>query len=202
MTLSKSLNPDITLAGRIFVGLSGVTLEMTLSGCWENAFGADWLDICNLLGSVSLVPGVPSPLTVIEVGGMVRLGYETCGGAKGNQIVASGFVGLDAVNPPNNYYYVNIEDEVTMNSILHSFCINFDVSCPLAESGFPRGFISSFSLFGAELPHIPLSIPQGSDAAEQLTSLGLSHHAISPLAFQTAWSMQFNSLPFMLVMDC
>ena len=166
-------DPDITLAGRIFVGLSGVTLEMTLSGCWENAFGADWLDICNLLGSVSLVPGVPSPLTAIEVGGMVRLGYETCGGAKGNQIVASGFVGLDAINPSNNYYYVNIEDEVTMNSILRSFCINFDVPRPLAESGFPRGFISSFSLFGAELPHIPLSIPQGFRYSGAINILGL-----------------------------
>ena len=162
-------NPDITLAGRIFLGLSGVTLEMTLSGCWNNAFGADWLDICNLLGAVSLVPGVPSPLTGIQVGGMVRLGHDTCG----SQIVGSGYVGLDVVNPSNNYYYVNIENEVTMGSILRSFCIDFDVPRPLAESGFPRGFMSSFSLLGVDLPHVPLSIPQGFRYSGTTNILGL-----------------------------
>ena len=162
-------NPDITLAGCIFLGLSGVTLEMTLSGCWNNAFGADWLDICNLLSSVSLVPGVPSPLTGIEVGGMVHLGYGSCR----NQIVASGFVGLDVINPSNNFYYVNIENEVTMSGILRSFCINFDVPRPLAESGFPRGFMSSFSLLGVELPHVPLSIPQGFRYSGAINILGL-----------------------------
>ena len=162
-------NPDITLAGRIFLGLSGVTLEMSLTGCWNNAFGADFLDICNILGAVSLVPGVPSPLTGIQVGGMVRLGYDTCG----SQIVGSGYIGLDVVNPTNNYYYVNIENEVTMQSLMRSFCIDFNVPRPLAESGFPRGFMSSFSLLGVDLPQVSLSIPQGFRYSGTINILGL-----------------------------
>ena len=54
---SVDLNdPDITLSAALGYGTSGAYLEMTLSGCWEEAFGADWLTICNLLVSVAVVP--------------------------------------------------------------------------------------------------------------------------------------------------
>ena len=31
---------------------------MITSECWENAFGASWLDICSLQSSVAMIPGV------------------------------------------------------------------------------------------------------------------------------------------------
>lgn len=161
-------NPDITLTSRIALSTSGVKLEMTQSGCWENAFGADWLDICNILGSVTLLPGVP--LTALEIGGEVRLG--NCG----VPITAIGFIGIDTVTPTQNYYYVEYT-ALTMSSLLNAFCVSISLPRPLAESGFPRGFFSSFSLLGKELPHVPLSISPGYRLNGTLNILGLEGSA-------------------------
>ena len=164
-------DPDITLAARVYLSTSGVVLEMTMSGCWENAFGASFLDICSLQASVSMIPGVT--VTAFALGGEVHVGDDSCG----TPLVATGFVGVDAVTPTNNYYYVNIEGSTTVGTILEAFCINIDVPAPLSESGFPQGFISSFSLLGIELPHVPLSIPQGYRLNGTLNILGLEASA-------------------------
>ena len=164
-------NPDITLAARVFLSTSGVVLEMTMSGCWENAFGASWLTICSLQASVGMIPGVT--LTSLALGGEVHIGDESCG----TPLVATGFVGIDVVTPTNNYYYVNIQGSTTVSTILSAFCISISVPAPLAESGFPHGFISSFSLAGVELPHVPLSIPQGYRLNGTLNILGLEASA-------------------------
>ena len=164
-------NPDITLAARVYLSTSGVVLEMTMSGCWTNAFGASWLDICSLHASVAMIPGVT--LTGLALGGEVHVGDETCG----TPIVASGFVGIDVLTPTNNYYYVNIQGSTTVATILSAFCVNTNVPAPLAQSGFPRGFISSFSLAGVELPHVPLSIPLGYRLNGTLNILGLEASA-------------------------
>ena len=164
-------NPDITLTARISLSTSGVVLEMTMSGCWENAFGASWLDICSLQSSVAMFPGVT--LTGLSLGGEVHIGKKSCG----TPLVATGFVGIDVITPTNNYYYVNIQGSTTVSTVLSDFCINIDVPAPLAQSGFPRGFISSFSLAGVELPHVPLSIPQGYRLNGTLNILGLEASA-------------------------
>lgn len=95
-------NPDITLAVIVSVSTNGVVLEMTMSRCWENAFGASWLDICSLNSSVAMIPGVM--LTGLSLGGEVRIGDSSCA----NPITAAGFVGIDIITPTQNYYYVNI----------------------------------------------------------------------------------------------
>ena len=162
---------DITLAARVFLSTSGVVLEMTMIGCWENAFGASCLDICSLQSSVAMIPGVT--LTGLALGGEVHIGEESCG----TPLVATGFVGIDAITPTNNYYYVNIQGSTMVSTVLDAFCININVPAPLAQSGFPRGFISSFSLTGVELPHVPLSIPQGYRLNGTLNILGLEASA-------------------------
>jgi hypothetical protein len=164
-------DPDITLTARVFLSTSGVVLEMTMNGCWENAFGANWLNICSIQASVAMIPGVT--LTGLSLGGEVHIGDESCG----TPLVATGFVGVDAITPTNNYYYVNIQGSTTVGTILDSFCININVPAPLAQSGFLRGFISSFSLAGVELPHVPLSIPQGYRLNGTLNILGLEASA-------------------------
>lgn len=158
-------NPDITFAGRVFLSTSGVVLDLSMSGCWENAFGANWLDICNLHSSVAMVPGVT--ITGLALGGQVRIGDETCG----SPLIGSGFVGIDAVTPSENYYYVNVEGETTVTSVLNALCINVSMPRPLGESGFPNGFMSSFSLAEKELPQ--LTIPQGYRLNGTLNILGL-----------------------------
>ena len=164
-------DPDITLAARVFLSTSGVVLEMTMSGCWENAFGASWLDICSLQSSVAMIPGVTP--TGLALGGEVHIGEESCG----TPLVAAGFVGIDAITPTNNYYYVNIQGSTMVSTVLDAFCININVPAPLAQSGFPHGFISSFSLTWVELPHVPLSIPQGYRLNGTLNILGLEASA-------------------------
>ena len=164
-------DPDITLAARVFLSTSGVVLEMTMSGCWEKAFGASWLTICSLQASVGMIPGVT--LTSLALGGEVHIGDESCG----TPIVATGFVGIDAITPTNDYYYVNIQGATTVDTVLSAFCISISVPAPLAQSGFPHGFISSFSLAGVELPHVPLSIPQGYRLNGTLNILGLEASA-------------------------
>ena len=164
-------DPDITLTARVYLSTSGVVLEMTMSGCWENAFGASWLDICNIQSSIAMIPGLL--LTGLAVGAEVHLGDETCG----TPLIAIGFVGIDILTPSQNYYYVNLEGGATVGSILEAFCLDFSVPAPLAESGFPDGFLSSFSLFGVELPHVPLSIPQGYRFKGTLNILGLEASA-------------------------
>ena len=101
------------------------------------------------------------------------IGDEICG----TTLVATGFVGIDILTPSQNYYYVNIQGSTTVGTILDAFCININVPAPLAESGFPHGFMSSFSLFGVELPHVPLSIPQGYRFSGTLNILGLEASA-------------------------
>ena len=162
-------NPDIILAARVFLSTSGVVLEMTMSGCWKNAFGAGWLDICSLQSSVAMIPGVT--LTGLALGGKVHIGYKTC--SRGTRLVATGFVGIDVITPTNNYYYANLKRSTTIATILRAFCIRINVPAPLAQSGFPRGFISSFSVAGVDLPHVPLSIPQGYRFKGTLNILGL-----------------------------
>ena len=164
-------NPDITLAARVFLSTSGVVLEMTMRGCWENAFGANWLDICNLQSSVAMIPG--ATLTGLALGGEIRIGGDTCG----TPLVGTGFVGIDAVLPTQNYYYANLSRPATVSTILNALCVNISVPAPLAQSGFPRGFMSSFSLAGVELPHVPLSIPLGYRLSGTLNFLGLEASA-------------------------
>ncbi len=162
-------DPDITLNGVISVGTRGAVLELTMTGCWERAFGADWLTICSLQGLVALKPELAFLPGGLAVGGEVKIGKPSC-----RQIQATGFVGIDADMPQENYYYVDIHDELTLRSVLELFCIDISLPRPLAESGFPEGFMSSFSLLGKELPHVPLSIPLGYRLKGVFNILGLT----------------------------
>ena len=164
-------DPDITLAARVFLSTSGVVLEMAMSGCWENAFGANWLDICSLHSSVAMIPG--AALTGLALGAEVHIGDGTCGAP----INATGYFGVDAITPTQNYYYVNIPGSTTVSTILSALCVNLALPAPIAQSGFPHGFLSSFSLVGVELPHVPLSIPIGFRLNGTMNILGLQGSA-------------------------
>ena len=164
-------NPALTLTGAIRVGTSGVVLEMTMSGCWERSFGVKWLTICSLQVSVALIPGVP--LAGFAFGGEIKFGDPSCG----TQVQAQGFIGINPVKPTQNYYYVSIPGKFTIGSILEAMCVNINLPRPLEESGFPKGFLSSFSLLGKELPHVPLSISQGYRLKGTVNILGLEANA-------------------------
>ena len=167
-------SPSLTFQSRVFFSTvtSEVVLEMTMSGCWENALGITFLKICNLHASSSFAAG--TMLSGLSLGGRVSIGKQSCG----RVITATGYVGINAVSPTQNYFYADINSEVTIPSLLEAFCISIrQLPRPLSQTGFPNGFRTSFSLIGIELPRIPLSIPQGFHFKGAVNLLGLQVQA-------------------------
>ena len=158
--------PPITLSAEISVSTKGIALELSMTNCWKNSFGVKWLSVCNLLGSIAFAPN--TGVSGLELGGEIRLGYvET-----GKQIRARGYIGINTLTPVENYYYVKF-NRITTGSLLRAFKVNIRLPKPLAESGFPKGFLSSFSLIGKELPQVHVSIPQGYRLKGTINILGL-----------------------------
>ncbi len=93
---------SITLSASISLDTKGLTLGMSLGGCLKHIFGAKWLSICNLLGSVSFVPS--TGVSGFELGGEIRLGFRSTG----HQFKAKGYIGINKENPLENYYYASL----------------------------------------------------------------------------------------------
>ena len=162
----KLSNPAIILSASISVSIEGLSLGLSMDGCWKNVFNKKWLSICNLLGSISFAPVVG--VSGFEIGGEIHLGYKSTG----KQVKAKGYVGINLIDPNDNFYYVSFTS-VTVGSLLQAFKVKARIPKPLAESGFPKGFMSSFSLAGKELPQVHLSIPAGFRLKGTLRILGL-----------------------------
>ena len=164
-------NPKITLTAAIRATISGVKLEGSMSGCWNNAFGSSYLTICNLFLAMSIVPS-PLPISSLEFGGRIEVGKKSCG----KVITAEGYIGINYINPNENYFYANV-GPVTFQSFFDTFCLSVKLPRPLAESGFPKGFKTSFSLLGKELPHARISIPSGYVFRGAINILGAEAYA-------------------------
>ncbi len=147
-------NPRLVFAARISVGTKGLTLQLSMSNCWHRAFGADWLDICNILGAVDFSP--PTGITGLAIGAQIHLGYKS----SRHQLRAKAYIGISIINPIENYYYARF-NKATLISLLRAFRINRHLPRPLRDSGFPNGFLGSFSALGKELPEVRVSIPRG-----------------------------------------
>ena len=163
----------ITLSAGIRVGTRGVVLQGNMQGCWKRAFGVKWLSICNLHLLIAIQPTV-TLVGALEIGGEVRIGNPSC---LRQPLIAKGYVGVDQLRPNNNFYYVELKNKVTMETLLKAFCIKFRLPRPLADSGFPNGFLSSFSPIGKELPKAGISIPPGFRLKGTINILGLEAHA-------------------------
>ena len=164
----------ITLsAGIRIVESRGVVLQGNMQGCWKRAFGVKWLSICNLHLLIAIQP-TATPVRALEIGGEVRIGNPSC---LRHPLIAKGYVGVDQLSPNNNFYYVELKNKVTMGTLLKAFCIKFRLPRPLADSGFPKGFLSSYSPIGKELPKAGISIPAGFRLKGTLNILGLQAHA-------------------------
>lgn len=140
-----------------------------MSGCWDNAFDVKWLSICNIEGSIAIEGIFPSEL---GIGGEIKLGNKDCS----TPIVAKGYVGIDAVEYTNDYYYVEI-NKATIGSLLKAFCWDVDLPQVLQETGFPKGFMSSYSADEKEIKSANLTIPAGFHFKGTLDILGLTGSA-------------------------
>ena len=167
-------SPSLTFTARIYFNTltSQVALEGIMSGCWEDVLGIRYLDICNLHAFAGFSGVTP---TGIGIGGQVRIGDGSCGSV----ISASGYVGINLLSPTDNYYYANVNSSVTLPALLSAFCISLNLPRPLAETGFPDGYRSSFSIRGKELPYLtpPLTIPPGYHFSGTVNILGLRLYA-------------------------
>ena len=169
----------IVLSASISLGIKGLTLGLSMGGCWKDVFSAKWLSICNLLGSISFVP--ETVISGFEIGGEIHLGYKSTG----KQVKAKGYVGIDLESPNSNYYYASFTTRVTVGSLLKAFKINARIPKPLAESRLPEGFQASFSLLGKELPRVHLSIATGFKLKGKLSILGLKSLVVATIAIPT-----------------
>ena len=169
-------DPDITVYAGIRVGRRGgppgVFLEGNAKGCWRRAFSAKWLTICNF----HLLIGVEPTGTIIgalELGGQFTIG-DSC---ISDPIMFAGYIGLDELTPKNNYYYVKMNDTFTVSRVLQALCITVSLPQPLADSGFPHGLESSYSLTGKEIKTLGISIPSGYRLKGTIRILGLDVQA-------------------------
>ena len=169
--------PAITLNAAIKLTVSGVTLEGSMSGCLNETFGSPYLTICNLYLAMTINP-TPSPISGLEFGGRMEVGKKSCG----NVLTAEGYIGINVIDPNQNYFYADI-GPLTFQKFFDAFCMSVSLPKPLADSGFPNGFRTSFSLLDKELPHARISIPVGYVFKGTLNILGLEAYAdinISP----------------------
>lgn len=169
--------PNITLSGKIEVTLSGeVEVQLAMSGCWNKVFNQDWLSICNIEGSIGISSEALLP-SELGIGGEIKLGSKTCS----TPFVAKGYVGVDAQDPDNDYYYVQFT-KATISSLLKAFCWKVNLPSALKETGFPNGLLSSFSLDEKKLPN--LTIPAGFHFQGTLDILGLRGYADIDVQFE------------------
>ena len=134
-------------------------------------------------------PGEPIPLE-LSIGGEIKLGDKACS----RPLIAKGYVGIDAVTPSGNYYYAQFS-KATVDFLFKAFCWNVQLPRPLKESGFPHGFLSSFSLDGKELDSVHLSIPAGFHFKGTLDIIGVSGSADICVNFPNALSIDVELSP-------
>ena len=108
----------------------------------------------------------------------MEIGKKSCG----KVLTAEGYIGINVIDRNQNYFYADV-GPVTFQKFFDAFCISVSLPKPLADSGFPNGFKTSFSLLGKELPHSKISIPVGYRFKGTINILGLEASAdinISP----------------------
>ena len=167
----KLKKPAITMGVAIRATVSGVKLEGHISGCLHDVFNSEYITVCDILLSVTLVP-TPLPVTGLEFGGRIEMGKRSCR----RMFRATGYIGINTINPTENYYYANV-GRLNFQTFFNAFCIHRSLPRPLARSGFPDGFKASYSLLGKELPHARISIPAGYNFKGTIDIVGLRSYA-------------------------
>ena len=185
----------VTLSASLRTGTRGVVLQGNLEGCWKRAFGAKWLSICNLHLLIAIQPTV-TLVGALELGGEVRIGNPAC---LAKPITALGYVGIDQLSPRDSFYYVELRNSLTVGTVLQAFCIKFRLPRPLADSGFPNGFLTSFSIAGKEIPKARISIPAGYRLKGSINILGLVVHADVTINIPKGVNMKIALGPLRLV---
>ena len=148
-TLALS-DPQLEFTGELSGGVEGITFRFTMKGLWKRAFGISYLTLGNAILSGSLKPVYPF-LTALELGASLSLG----------RLEVDVYVGLDVVDPFQNYFYGSVNRSLTMSDVLRAFHSSVRLPRVVAESGFPDGLHVSFSATSRVLSPSGISIPRG-----------------------------------------
>lgn len=159
--------PPIVLKGALRLKLPQLSfsLEMSMKGCWNSAFGLPFLDICDFFIAVSITPGVP--LAGLAFGARVRVGSPQC-----YVLEAAGYVGINPTSPADNFFYVEM-GPLTLQRVLDLFCMQVSLPSFLGDTGFPEGFVTSYALSPILILEIDLDIPMGFYFKGTINILGL-----------------------------
>ena len=149
-------DPALVLTGSFGVSTSGVTLEMSMTGWWDNAFGLSFLSLGDLHLLIAIAPQ-PIAITQLELGGSAKIGL--IGNPNAELIKAAMYFGIDLANPVNNYFFGNVS-KLTLPSVLAAFDYRPSLPKALNEIGFPDGVSASFASVPKTLPN-GIEIPIG-----------------------------------------
>ena len=151
----------LTFTGALIFKPIDVGMSFTMKGVWINAFGLDRVYFGNLLlsGAISYA-GVPSEFVVgAEIAvGLQCYDVQTFQG-NGYCLRAQGYVGIDIVDPNNNYFYLQVSTlslDVIMRAFLGS---KTEQTIPIPEMlnnalQFPQGLQLSYSLLDKDLVNV------------------------------------------------
>ena len=107
---------------------------------WHNAFGLKFLSFGNAHAGATIIPE-SGTLQALSLGGTIYIGTNP-----GKELVLKAYGGFNFANPLTNYFYGKV-NHATIASILAAFGVsNVNLPRVLAQSGFPKGLESSFSL--------------------------------------------------------
>ncbi|XP_078693311.1 uncharacterized protein LOC144923010 [Branchiostoma floridae x Branchiostoma belcheri] len=148
--------PPVTLTGGIGLSESGVYLQMSTQGMWNQAFGLDFLSIGNINLEVSIAPE-PTVISSLQFGGRAVIGYQNDPSA--TPITGEGYIGVDIVNPGEDYCMGSVS-ALTIPAVLSAFGQNLQLPSFLSDIGFPQGVNFSFSPIVQTLPN-GVTIQQG-----------------------------------------
>ncbi len=168
-------NPKLVFTSRIYASPSGVIMEMIAAGCWNNAFHLGLIDICNIHGSAGVGATI---ITELSLGGEVHFGVGSC--SHGQPLKAKAYVGVNTIEPKNNYFYANFPQGLSIDAFMKALCIDLSfIPKPITSTGLEPGFLASFtaSAAGKSIPEINLFIPPGLQVNGTVNILGVKASA-------------------------
>ena len=168
----------ITLRGGIKWQTPSVIFEVATTGCWEQAFGLPFLDLCNIYVAVRLTASTPSGLAFAGTA-VIGIDEPSCG-----VVEVTAAISLDAANPIENFFYAQQDEPLTIQSVLRLFCINLPLPPALGQSHFPSSYELSFSPVERYLPHLRLEIPSGFFFQGPLYIMGFTVYATLEVDYQ------------------
>ena len=134
-------DPALTFIGGFGISTSGVYLEMSMAGWWNQPFGVQFFAIGNLHIRASIVPD-PVVLSAVEFGGQGKLGFLDNKNAKPLEV--SMYCGIDRYSVMENFFQGSFS-ALTIEDLLAAFAYRPNLPKPLAEIGFPKGLDTSFA---------------------------------------------------------